>query len=146
MNLSDHEPLNLLLTMPVSVHLGSALSVCRAGSIVNAVNGQQCSALTQPVSPRNIKSQHGIRPCPAADYSLRFDRGNIAGYYECTRVLLQPILDELTCVIHALNNSYDSVRTTLHLKISALYDSIVCALNQAAHRYILMQKHDALKH
>jgi hypothetical protein len=136
----------MLLMLPISVPLGSALAACRSRSIVNAANGQQCSTAAQPVSSLdNNYSQHAGRPGPAG-YSLRFDRGNIAGYYECTRVLLQPILEELTCVIHALNNSYEGVRTTLHLKITALYDSIVYALNEAAHRYIPKQKHDALKH
>ena len=91
------------------------------------------------------RQQAGSRPSPAG-YSLRFDRGDIAGYYECTRVLMQPILEELVCVKHELNNSYEGVRSTLHLKISALYDRIVCALNEAAHRFIPKQKHDALMH
>ena len=55
---------------------------------------------------------------------------------------MQPILDELVCVTNELNNSYEGVRNTLHLKISALYDRIVAALNEAAHRFIPKQKHD----
>jgi hypothetical protein len=38
------------------------------------------------------------------------------------------------------------VRTTLQLTISTLYNRIVCALNEAARRFIPKQKHDALKH
>ena len=143
-NLSDHEPLNLRMLIPTNVCLGSALFTCRAGSIVNVVNGKQCpiSALPDAI---NSKREHGTGSCPAG-YSLRFDRGNITGYYECTRVLLQPILEELLCATNDLNNSYEGVRSTLHLTISSVYNRIVCALNEAARLFIPRQKHDALKH
>ena len=49
-------------------------------------------------------------------------------------------------VKHELDNSYEGVRSTLHLKISILYYRIVCALNEAAHCFIPKQKRDALKH
>jgi hypothetical protein len=143
-NLSDHEPLNLTLIIPTSVDIGSALAACRSGAIVNVVKGQQ-SPIASPPNLMNTNSQYGTRHSPKG-YSLRFDRGNIAGYYECTRVKLQPILEELTRATHALNDSYVGVRTTLHLAISPIYNRIVCALNEAAHRFIPKQKHDALKH
>ena len=117
-NLSDHEPLNLTLITPTSVDIGSALAACRSGAIVNVVKGQQ-SPIASPPNLMNTNSQYGTRHSPKG-YSLRFDRGNIAGYYECTRVKLQPILEELTRATHALNDSYVGVRTTLHLAISPI--------------------------
>jgi len=91
------------------------------------------------------------RPKPNAtnndSYRLRFDHCNHAMYYETTRVLLQPILDNLN--VNYLNDDGYAVAHDSYMecdKIEHWYQGIVGALTQAASVSVPRVKCGALKH
>ena len=80
-------------------------------------------------------------------YRLRFDHCNHASYYECTRLLLQPILDSvnieyLTCGGIVVENTCDIMRD----KIDRWYRDVVEALTKAASASVPRVKNGTLKH
>ena len=64
---------------------------------------------------------------------LRWDRADLASYYEFTRINLEPILD----IVHFLANNLENYDSTCNcLKIDQLHDTIIAVFAEAAHLYV----------
>ena len=64
---------------------------------------------------------------------LRWDRADLASYYEFTRINLEPLLDIVHFLAYNLEN-YDSTYNCL--KIDQLHDTIIAVFAEAAHLYV----------
>lgn len=121
-NFSDHEPVMLTLLLPTSHYI--SVHMCQ---LIGPHLG------LPPKTTSRVTSDVG---------QLRFDHAKLNEYYECTRVLLQPIADKLNL---ALNVDYaigDSVIADL---INSTYNCIVDALNRAATIHVPRTKKNGLK-
>ena len=124
-NFSDHEPLQLLLSVPVSHVCYNTVS--HGFFSASSVSSNQRS---NAINDRNYNIRY-----------LRFDHGNRQAYYDYTRVSLQPIASELE---HArLTEDYASNVTPA--KIDDWYKRTVSALNKASSYCIPRTKVNALK-
>ena len=74
----------------------------------------------------------------SADTRLRFDHGNLQGYYDCTRILLQPILNDINDDLNIHNNLYQENhdKNRLTAVIANSYYRVVTALNNASKSFI----------
>ena len=139
-NLSDHEPVCMLLSLPVSTRLGKALLSSRT-----SIN--ECTSECKPAGDGLRNSEQSL-PCSNDDNvvpnlsfntQLRFDHGDKAGYYEYTRITFQPILDQLNDIWNRINNLYGvdgCVFNYFYSVIDSVYISIVLTLNDAANNFI----------
>lgn len=122
-NYSDHEPVEMKLGVSVMNDLCNA-NVNSTESIMN-------------------ESCIGIEQC--YDYRYRFDHGDVSGYYDATRVLFEPILNEIEFIYNALdyNINIDAVCNQLH--IERLYNNIVDALLKSCQANIPLTKANHFK-
>ena len=134
-NCSDHEPLHLLLSLPGSSKFSSSLLGLRTG--VSSDNVSNTNQRSTDINEHSTGTQ------------LRFDHGNIAGYYDYTRVLLQPVLNELHETVSGFNRSYDTMINTnnyqMQILIERWYNKVVSSLICASDIFIPRLKCGVLK-
>jgi hypothetical protein len=126
-NFSDHLSVSITFTLPTHDLRG-----------VNAIN-----------SDNNISNEESeqTHECNAINNGcLRFDHGNHAGYYDCTRLLLEPILYSLDNFLLIMKTSHGFSNEQVNDYIEELYEGVVHALNQAAEQWIPRIKTGGLKH
>ena len=130
-NFSDHSPVYLLLSIPSDNVLGHNMLACRSGVSAVKCDQQQSGSQTNKIVIDAIHEQP------------RFDHACLPAYYECTRLLLQPIADEL------LVATDDNVNTGhvggAEMLLEIWYTRIVSALKTAETKFIPRMKVNALK-
>jgi len=117
LNLSDHSP--------VSMEVKDIINVDYKKSISNSNIGVQI---------------------PETCYHNRWDHADIVGYYESTRIGLQPVLEDLRKCLKDLTNVNVS-NTKQHMRdiINSSYNTILAVLNDAAYRHVPRVKANVLK-
>jgi len=135
---SDHLPVKLVLALPTDDPLALNLRQRRAVLNSNAKPfGQDKGTHRGPMADQKDE----------ATFRLRFDHCNHAKYYECTRVLLEPILERINieysrCGGYASENNFNINQDT----IEGWYTDIVEAVTQAASTTVPKVKSGTLKH
>ena len=132
-------PVHLLLQLPITVKLGQTLLNCR--SDVSADNATSRAHYSKP-SQQPDNAHSADRPT-----RLRFDHGNLQGFYDCTRVLLPPILNDLNDDLNMHNNIYEEKqdKNRLTALIENSYCRVVNALNNASKSFIPNVKRGVFK-
>ena len=121
-NFSDHSPVHLLLCIHLTHLLGSGLLKCYSGQRASTCNADNNNAHDQP----------------------RFDHGNLSAYYDCTRILLQPISDELSRGVPCDSFLRDT-NNCIESWLENLYDRTVKSLREAERQFIPRTKVNTLK-
>ena len=138
-NFSDHLPVQLCVSLPDNNVLARGLNMGK-GMFKEGIRAR-CAT-----DRANTRDSVNERP---DSYRLRFDHSNHALYYECTRVLLEPILASINAEYMAKQdlrvNEPDNCDRGRQ-KIEIWYSNIVQSLNQAALFSVPRVRSGGLKH
>lgn len=122
-NFSDHEPVELYIRLPV---------------IMNA-SSNNSSIEIDDASVNSVTSMH-------VQNRFRFDHGNTAAYYDYSRILIEPIYNDLISIYNNLDYNHNIEEICSHDKIEQCYNNIVAALLQAGYATIPYTKVNTYKH
>lgn len=120
LNLSDHEP--VIIKLNVSLMKDFNFTINNAKLNVDVADAE-----------------------PYIERRFRFEHGNIAYYYEYTRVLIDPIMKEIISVYNALDYNVDIECLCSNSTIDRWYSSIVDSLLNASHATIPYTKSNHFK-
>lgn len=127
-NFSDHQPVKLSLNLPMDNALFKNL-------YHDTVDTNKCNQGNLGLS-KDVFHSAG---------RLRFDHGNIAAYYEYSRLLLEPILSSMNGYYNNVTVDFCHSPEQSHALIESWYNGIVMALIQAASEFIPRIEKDELK-
>src|SRR5438132_801774 len=120
-NFSDHEPVEIILNRPTPLAAGSDNN--------NDVNHGKCAS--------NYDNHGSSR--------FRFDHCNLQSYYDYTRILLDPIANELNNVYNGLDYNRPIHELCSNGDIERWYSAIVNALLHASHECVPYTKANVYK-
>jgi exonuclease III len=89
----------------------------------------------------SYKSTNIEKPISESCYQNRWDQADVVGYYESTRVGLEPILTDVRCKPKYFGSNLDTIRDC----IDSTYNTIISVLNNAAYQHVPRVKANVLK-
>ena len=126
-NFSDHEPVEIKLNISLLSNTGA-----------HAGTADRPSTAAGQASQRSNNNPTARR--------FRFDHGNVNGYYDYTRVLIEPLYNEISQVCTNLDYNRDINELCNCYDIERWYNGIVHALLQASHETLPYTDSNMYKH